>query len=75
MNKESKKIYEKLDVVDQTILFYLKEGMTQTEISEAFKKANHKPNSLSIIEKRLKSIKIKFEAKTNFHLAVIIYGI
>lgn len=63
-----------LDRVDRLILQYLKEGRTQAEISDLLKALNIKPNSLSIIEKRLKAIKKRFNAKSNFHLAVILYG-
>lgn len=74
MNSKTKKIYCQLDNFDQLILSYLKEGFTQNEISARLKIAGVKPNSLSIIEKRLKAIREKFEAKTNFHLAIILFG-
>lgn len=63
-----------LDRTDRLILQYLKEGKTQAEIEILLKSLDIKPNSLSIIEKRLKAIKEKFGAKSNFHLAVILYG-
>lgn len=63
-----------LDRTDNLILQYLKEGKTQAEISDLLKSLEIKPNSLSIIEKRLKAIREKFNAKSNFHLAVILYG-
>lgn len=63
-----------LDRTDNLILQYLKEGKTQAEISDLLKSLDIKPNSLSIIEKRLKAIRDKFNAKSNFHLAVILYG-
>lgn len=62
-----------LDKTDRLIIEYLKEGKTQAEISDLLKSLGIKPNSLSIIEKRLKSIREKFGAKTNFHLAVILF--
>lgn len=64
---------EGLDRVDRLILQYLERGYTQLEVSELLQKMEIKPNSLSIIEKRLKSIREKFGAKTNFHLAVILF--
>lgn len=74
--KKKSLIYETddLDRVDRLILQYLKEGRTQAEISDLLKSLDIKPNSLSIIEKRLKAIREKFNAKSNFHLAVILYG-
>lgn len=63
-----------LDRTDRLILQYLKEGKTQAEIADLLKSMDIKPNSLSIIEKRLKAIRDKFNAKSNFHLAVILYG-
>lgn len=63
-----------LDRTDKLILQYLKEGNTQAEISDLLKIQEIKPNSLSIIEKRLKAIREKYNAKSMFHLAVILYG-
>lgn len=74
MNTRNLKSFIDLDSADQIILCYLKEGKTQAEISDLLKIMEIKPNSLSIIEKRLKAIREKFNAKTNFHLAVILYG-
>lgn len=74
MKKQISEIYSELDNIDQLILSYLKEGLNQVEISQILKKSDVKPNSLSIIEKRLKAIKEKFNAKTNFHLAIILYS-
>ena len=50
----------------------LKEGYSQQQISDKLKEENIKPNSLSIIEKHLKDIKCCYQAKTLFHLAVIL---
>lgn len=71
-----KTIYDNndLDRVDRLILNYLKQGYTQAEISDFLVGLNIKPNSLSTIEKKLKAIREKYKAKTNFHLAVILYG-
>jgi Mg2+/Co2+ transporter CorC len=54
------------------ILKYLSEGKTQCEISELLKASNITPNSLSHIEKTLKEIRQQYNAKTIFHLAVIL---
>ena len=74
--KKKSLIYDNddLDRVDRLILQYLKEGKTQAEIEILLKSLDIKPNSLSIIEKRLKAIREKFGAKSNFHLAIILYG-
>lgn len=69
---ELKRVLKTLDNTDELIIAYMKEGLTQAEISEILKKMGIKPNSLSIIEKRLKAIREKFGAKTNFHLAIIL---
>lgn len=75
MNTKTKnKLLNELDSTDLFILTSLKVGKTQKEISDNAIELGFKPNSLSIIEKRLKSIREKFGAKTSFHLAVIIYG-
>lgn len=58
---------------EKIILMYMREGYTQTEISEKLKKEGAFPNSLSIIEKTLKKTRVKYGAKTNFHLACILY--
>lgn len=50
----------------------LKEGYSQQQISDKFKEQNIKPNSLSIIEKYVKDIKALYNAKTLFHLAIIL---
>lgn len=74
MNTKNLKAFLELESTDHLILRYLKEGKTQSEISDILKAMEIKPNSLSIIEKRLKAIREKFGAKSNFHLAVILYG-
>lgn len=61
--------------IDQLILNYLGEGKTQSEISNILKEANINPNSVSSIEKKLKTIRARYNAKTNFHLAVILKSI
>jgi uncharacterized protein (DUF2164 family) len=47
-------------------------GLIQSEISQHFKKQGIKPNSLSIIEKKIKQMKEDHKANTLFHLAVIL---
>lgn len=54
------------------LIKYLFEGKTQAEISILLKAADVKPNSLSSIEKCLKEIKVENNARTMFHLAVIL---
>lgn len=54
------------------IIEYLKEGLSQQEISERLKMDNIKPNSLSSVEKRLNQIRQYYNAKTMFHLAYIL---
>lgn len=58
--------------IKRKILWMLKEGYSQQQISEKFKEENIKPNSLSTIEKHLKNIRSCYKAKTLFHLAVIL---
>lgn len=70
--RQVKAVLKTLDNTDELIIAYMKEGLNQAEISKMFVKLEIKPNSLSIIEKRLKAIREKFGAKTNFHLAIIL---
>jgi DNA-binding CsgD family transcriptional regulator len=58
--------------MEDLILQYLKEGKTQAEIADLLKDAGIKPNSLSSVEKKLKSIREKYGARSMFHLAVIL---
>lgn len=58
--------------LEKLIATSLASGLTQSEISELFKKQNITPNSLSIIEKNIKRMKEKYKANTLFHLAVIL---
>lgn len=75
MNTRTKnRLINDLDQTDKYIIDYLKSGFTQKEISDRFIALGIKPNSLSIIEKRLKAMREKLGAKTNFHLAIILYG-
>lgn len=52
----------------------LKEGLTQSEISEKLKETGEKPNSLSSVEKKLKELRAAYNAKTMFHLACILHS-
>lgn len=54
------------------IIALLSKGKTQAEISQLLKAANVKPNSLSHIEKHLKKTRKEHNAKTMFHLGVIL---
>lgn len=75
MNSIAKnKLLNELDSKDLFILNSLKLGKTQKEISDNSLELGFKSISLSLIEKRLKAIRDKFGAKSNFHLAVILYG-
>lgn len=58
--------------MEDLILKYLKEGKTQAEIAGILKQLEIQPNSLSSIEKHLKSIRKKHGAKTMFHLGFIL---
>lgn len=61
-----------MDNLNKKIVKSLSSGMTQKEVSNHFKKKGIKPNSLSIIEKRLKLMRKEYKAKTLFHLALIL---
>lgn len=58
--------------LDKLIAQSLAAGLTQSEISLLFKKQNITPNSVSIIEKKIKRMKEEHKANTLFHLAVIL---
>lgn len=51
---------------------YLLEGYTQQEIANQLKSDEIRPNSLSAIEKEIKRIKEKHNAKTMCHLGAIL---
>ena len=48
----------------------LAKGLTQKEASDELKRLGIVPNSLSSIEKKLKSMRSEYEAKTVIHLFV-----
>jgi hypothetical protein len=58
--------------IDQLILETLASGYEQKEIHDHFKKMGIKPNSVSLIEKRIKAMKAEYRAKTLFQLALIV---
>lgn len=58
--------------LEKLIAQSLASGLSQSEVSELFKKQGIKPNSLSTIEKYINHMKQKYEANTLFHLAVIL---
>lgn len=57
--------------MEDLIIKYLKKGKSQREISDLLKQQNLEPNSLSFIEKFLKTLRAKYKAKTMFHLGFI----
>ena len=61
-----------MDEIDKKIIKLLGIGLSQSDISSHLKKKGVTPNSVSIIEKRLRKIKKLYKAKTLFHLAVIL---
>lgn len=61
-----------MEEINLKIVKLLAKGYKQNEISDYLKKNDIEPNSVSIIEKRLRKLKKAYKAKTNFHLAVIL---
>jgi len=58
--------------MENEIIKLMARGYTQGEIAEILQKKNLPGTSLSSIEKKLKTLRKTFGAKTNFHLAVIL---
>lgn len=54
------------------ILCLLKKGYSQLEIHQILKQADIKPNSVSLIEKILKEVRTKYNARSLFQLACIL---
>lgn len=54
--------------INLVILKLMSEGMTQKEISEYLKRKGIKPNSFSIIDKRLKAMRKELKCKTVFQM-------
>ncbi|WP_299121990.1 hypothetical protein [uncultured Tenacibaculum sp.] len=61
-----------MEKIDLKIVQLLAKGYKQNEVSKELKNKGVVPNSISIIEKRINKLKKKFNAKTNFHLAVLL---
>ncbi|HMR83672.1 MAG TPA: hypothetical protein PKE30_11090 [Niabella sp.] len=57
---------------EEQIIKYLSKGLSQQEISAQLKIKGTYPSSLSSIEKIYATLRKKYKAKTNFHLAVIL---
>jgi len=58
--------------IEELLIEYLFEGLTQKEIALELKKKGYKSCSLSSIEKLLKKIRKDHNATTMFHLGVIL---
>lgn len=63
-----------MDEIDLLIVQNMAKGMKQYDIAKHFKTKGITPNSVSIIEKRLRKLREEHHAKTNFHLALILKG-
>ena len=61
-----------MNTLDILIIEYLKKGYNQAEIAIKLQEQEIKPNSLSSVEKKLKTIREFYGAKTLFHLGYII---
>ncbi len=64
-----------LDEVDFLLMKMLCKGYSQDEISIHFRENNIVPSSKSSIEKKLKTLREEFQAKTNVELAIILQGL
>jgi len=60
-----------IDSYDITLLSLLSEGLTQHEISDALKKEQIKPSSISSIEKRIGELKTTLKANNSIHMISI----
>ncbi len=58
--------------LEKIVVDYLLEGMSQPEIASALNEKGHKRSSLSYVEKLIKELKAKHNAKSMFHLGAII---
>ncbi|WP_340066391.1 response regulator [Ascidiimonas aurantiaca] len=61
-----------IEPYDILLLDYLAKGYTQEQISEALKKNNKVPNSLSTVEKKINRLKVHFNAVNTTHLIAIV---
>lgn len=57
--------------IKEIIIKFLKDGLSQKQIALELQKKEIKPNSLSSIEKYLKSLREEYGASTLFHLACL----
>ncbi|MDV7696310.1 hypothetical protein N6B72_05190 [Chryseobacterium soli] len=63
-----------MNTIEELIIKYMQQGLTQAEIANMLKENDIKPNSQSSVEKKINQIKERYEAKTLFHLACILYN-
>ena len=68
------KILGNMENTDRKIIQLLSKGYRTPEISTYFIEKGIAPSSVSSIEKRIKTLKKVFGAKTLFHLAVLIHN-
>lgn len=61
-----------MENIQDKLITYLKQGLTQQEIAQILQIQEIKPNSVSSVEKKLKKIREEYGAKTLFHLGFII---
>lgn len=61
-----------MDKISKIIIKQLAEGKTQPEIKQYLINNKLEPNSLSTIEKRIKTIKAEYKCSTSFQLAVVL---
>jgi len=61
-----------IEPYDILLLDYLAKGYTQEQISEALKKSNKVPNSLSTVEKKINRLKVHFNAVNTTHLIALV---
>jgi DNA-binding NarL/FixJ family response regulator len=69
-------LYSKIDIeindYDIELVKLLSNGLSQDKISEALRKNNINPSSVSSIEKRLTKLRIHFKANNAIHLVAIV---
>ncbi len=69
-NTKPEALFE-LNPLDIKLLQLLAQGLSQTQISQEFKKQNLIPGSLSAIEKQINRLRTNFGAKNTIHLIAI----
>lgn len=57
--------------IKEIIVNFLRDGLTQKQISYELQEMDIKPNSLSSVEKHLKALRKEYRAETLFHLACL----